>query len=64
MDAHRRAVVAGADLRAPGIGGRGGARLRLARRVALVADCLARVLAHADRARRRRELRERRARRR
>ena len=40
MNAHRRAIVAGADLRAPVIGGRDSVCLRLTRRVALVAEGL------------------------
>ena len=51
MHAHGRAIVAGANLRTPVIGRRSGARLRLARRVALVAECLAWVGADLHRAR-------------
>ena len=50
MHAHWSAVVAGAYLRTPVMRGGNGARVGNARRVALVADCFALVLAHLYRA--------------
>jgi hypothetical protein len=43
VDAHRRAVVAGSNLRAPVICSGDGGSIRLARRVALIAESLALV---------------------
>ena len=51
VDAHRRAVVAGANLRAPVICSGNGRSIRLARRVALIAECLALVRTDFYRAR-------------
>lgn len=51
MHAHGRAVVAGAHLRTPVICRRNGAGIGNARRMALVADGLPRILAHLHRPR-------------